>query len=114
PLVLITVSTSLSGFDRRVEQAARSLGASNATILRRIIVPNILPGVLAGAAFAFVTSWDEVITVIFLTSRRVMTLPIVIWNNLTERVDPAVAAVSAVLILFTLAAAIVNVVVRRR
>jgi putative spermidine/putrescine transport system permease protein len=104
PLVLITVSTSLSGFDRRVEQAARSLGASTFTVLRRIVVPNIAPGILAGAAFSFVTSWDEVVTVIFLTSRKVMTMPIVIWNSLSERVDPAVAAISAVMILLTLIA----------
>ncbi|WP_342639975.1 ABC transporter permease [Rhodoligotrophos ferricapiens] len=103
PLVLITVSTSLSGFDRRIEQAARSLGASNWTVLRRVIAPNIMPGIFAGAAFSFVTSWDEVISVIFLTSRAVVTLPIVIWNSLSERVDPAVAAVSAAMILVTMA-----------
>ncbi|MGF7159566.1 putative spermidine/putrescine transport system permease protein [Rhodoligotrophos appendicifer] len=108
PLVLITVATSLSGFDRRIEQAARSLGASNLTVLRRIIVPNIAPGVAAGAAFSFVTSWDEVISVIFLTSRNVVTLPVVIWNSLSERVDPAVAAVSAVMVLVTVAIVIVR------
>jgi putative spermidine/putrescine transport system permease protein len=102
PLVLITVSTSLSGFDRRLEQAARSLGANPFTVLRRIVIPNIAPGILSGAAFSFVTSWDEVVAVLFLTSRKVVTLPIVIWNSLTERVDPAVAAVSAVMILATL------------
>ncbi|MCZ0738037.1 ABC transporter permease [Phreatobacter sp. AB_2022a] len=110
PLVLITVSTSLSGFDRRLEQAARSLGAPPATVLRRIVLPNIAPGILSGAAFSFVTSWDEVVAVLFLTSRKVVTLPIVIWNSLTERVDPAVAAVSAVMILATLAAVVARLV----
>lgn len=113
PLVLITVSTSLSGFDRRLEQAARSLGASPFTVLRRIVVPNIAPGILSGAAFSFVTSWDEVVAVLFLTSRKVVTLPIVIWNSLTERVDPAVAAVSAVMILATLAAVAIRLVLRK-
>ncbi|MBN8940191.1 MAG: ABC transporter permease [Rhizobiales bacterium] len=113
PLVLITVSTSLSGFDRRLEQAARSLGAPPFTVLRRIVVPNIAPGILSGAAFSFVTSWDEVVAVLFLTSRKVVTLPIVIWNSLTERVDPAVAAVSAVMILATLAAVAIRLVLRK-
>lgn len=113
PLVLITVSTSLSGFDRRLEQAARSLGASPFTVLRRIVVPNIAPGILSGAAFSFVTSWDEVVAVLFLTSRKVVTLPIVIWNSLTERVDPAVAAVSAVMILATLVAVAIRLVLRK-
>ncbi len=104
PLVLITVSTSLSGFDRRIEQAARSLGAEPFTVLRRIVVPNIAPGILSGAAFSFVTSWDEVVVVLFLTSRQVVTLPVVIWSSLTERVDPAVAAISVVMIVATLIA----------
>lgn len=108
PLVLITVSTSLSGFDRRIEQAARSLGASPLTVLRRIVVPNALPGILSGAAFSFVTSWDEVVVVLFITSRQVTTLPVVIWTSLTERVDPAVAAISVVMIVATLAAVLVR------
>jgi putative spermidine/putrescine transport system permease protein len=108
PLVLITVSTSLSGFDRRIEQAARSLGASPLTVLRRIVVPNALPGIFSGAAFSFVTSWDEVVVVLFITSRQVTTLPVVIWTSLTERVDPAVAAISVVMIVATLAAVLVR------
>jgi putative spermidine/putrescine transport system permease protein len=81
PLVLITVSTSLSGFDRRI---------------------------FSGAAFSFVTSWDEVVVVLFITSRQVTTLPVVIWTSLTERVDPAVAAISVVMIVATLAAVLVR------
>lgn len=108
PLVLITVSTSLSGFDRRIEQAARSLGASPPTVLRRIVIPNAMPGILSGAAFSFVTSWDEVVVVLFITSRQVSTLPVVIWTSLTERVDPAVAAISVVMIVVTLVAVLVR------
>lgn len=108
PLVVITVSTSLSGFDRRLENAARSLGAPPLLTLRRIILPNILPGVFSGAAFAFITSWDEVVVVLFITSRQVSTLPLVIWSSLTERVDPAVAAVSTVMIAVTLAVVLVR------
>ncbi len=62
----------------------------------------------SGAAFAFITSWDEVVVVLFITSRQVSTLPLVIWSSLTERVDPAVAAVSTVMIAVTLAVVLVR------
>jgi putative spermidine/putrescine transport system permease protein len=67
-----------------------------------------LPGIFSGAAFSFVTSWDEVVVVLFITSRQVTTLPVVIWTSLTERVDPAVAAISVVMIVATLAAVLVR------
>lgn len=102
PLVVVTVSTSLSGLDRRIEDAARSLGASPLLTLRRVVLPNIWPGVLSGAAFAFIASWDEVVVALFITSRTVTTLPLVIWSSLNERVDPAVAAASSVMIASTL------------
>lgn len=102
PLVVITVSTSLAGVDRRIEDAARSLGASPLLALRRVVLPSIWPGVLSGAAFAFVTSWDEVVVALFITGRKVSTLPLVIWSSLTERVDPAVAAASSIMIGLTL------------
>jgi len=101
PLVMITVSASLASFDPRLEQAARSMGARPVTVLRRIILPNIVPGVVAGAVFSFITSWDEIIVVLFITARKVQTLPQVIWSSIMERVDPAVAAVSTVMILIT-------------
>lgn len=114
PLVMITVSAALSGFDYRLEYAARSLGARPLTVLWRIILPNIVPGVVSGGVFAFITSWDEIITVLFITARKVRTLPQTIWSSIMERVDPAVAAVSTVMIALTLAAVIVRLTLAKR
>src|SRR5262245_54907229 len=68
PYVVITVSTALATFDPRLEQAARNLGASMGQALRLVIVPCIMPGILAGAVFPFVHSWDEVVVLQFITS----------------------------------------------
>ncbi len=114
PLVMITVSAALSGFDHRLEYAARSLGARPLTVLRRIILPNILPGVVSGGIFAFITSWDEIIVILFITARKVRTLPQTIWSSIMERVDPAVAAISTVMVAATLAAVIIKLTLARR
>ncbi len=102
PLVLITVSASLAGFDQRLEQASRNLGASNWTTLRRVILPSIRPGVLAGAIFAFISSWDEIVVTLFLSKFSVYTLPRRMWNGIRENTDPTVAAAAVVLIAVTL------------
>jgi putative spermidine/putrescine transport system permease protein len=104
PLVLITVSASLAGFDIRLEQASRSLGASGLTTMRRVILPAIRPGVVAGAIFAFIASWDEIVVTLFLTKFDVYTLPRRIWNGIRENTDPTVAAAAVVLIVITLLA----------
>jgi putative spermidine/putrescine transport system permease protein len=104
PLVLITVSASLAGFDIRLEQASRNLGASGLTTMRRVILPSIRPGVVAGAIFAFIASWDEIVVTLFLTKFDVYTLPRRIWNGIRENTDPTVAAAAVVLIVITLLA----------
>jgi len=101
--VVITVSTALANFDARLEQAARNLGASVGQALRRVILPNILPGVVSGAIFAFIHSWDELVIVLFIASRTIFTLPRRIWDGINDNVDPTMAAVAVVLILVTLA-----------
>ncbi|HZS33407.1 MAG TPA: ABC transporter permease [Methylomirabilota bacterium] len=103
PYVVITVSASLASFDARLEHAARSLGATPAQALRRVILPNILPGVLSGAIFAFIHSWDETIMVLFVAGRTVYTLPRRIWADINENLDPVIAAVAVLLIAVTLA-----------
>jgi putative spermidine/putrescine transport system permease protein len=104
PMVLITVSVSLASFDVRLEQASRNLGASAFTTLRRVILPLIRPGVLAGAVFAFITSWDEIVVSLFISKFAVFTLPRRIWNGIRENTDPTVAAAAVVLIAVTLIA----------
>ena len=99
---VITVSASLAGFDVRLEQAARTLGASLGQTTWRIIVPNVTPGILSGAIFSFIHSWDETVMVLFIAGRTVYTLPRRIWNDINENLDPAIAAVAVMLIAVTL------------
>ena len=101
PYVLVTVSASLARFDIRLEQAARSMGASVPRTIREVIVPQILPGILSGALFAFVHSLDELVIALFITSRRIMTLPKQIWSGMQDSLDPTIAAVSVILIAVT-------------
>ena len=104
PYVVITVSAALANFDLRLEQAALSLGASFGQALRRVLLPAALPGILAGAVFAFITSWDELVVNLFITSRRVHTLPRQIWDGIQDNINPAVAAMASVLTALTLLA----------
>ena len=114
PLVLITVSASLAGFDPRLEQASRNLGASSMTTLLRVILPSIRPGVLAGAVFAFIASWDEIVVTLFLSKFNVYTLPRRMWNGIRENTDPTVAAAAVVLIGITIIAFFIWALVQRR
>ena len=76
PFVIITVTATLAGFDRSLTHAAASLGAMPLTTFRRVILPLIMPGVISGALFAFVTSFDEVVVVLFLASFDQKTIPL--------------------------------------
>jgi putative spermidine/putrescine transport system permease protein len=104
PYVVISVSAALANVDLKLEQAARSLGASLAQTLRRVIITAAMPGILAGAVFAFATSWDELVVNLFITSRNVYTLPRKIWDGIHDNINPSVAAVATLLILITLVA----------
>ncbi len=106
PFVLITVSAALAGLDPRIEQASRSLGASALYTTLHVIIPGIRSGVLVGAVFAFVTSWDEVVITLFVTAGKILTLPRKIFQDLRDTIDPAVAAVSALMIGITLLVAL--------
>ena len=89
PYVVIAVSASLANVDLRLEQAARNLGASVWQTLGRVIVPSARPGMLAGAVFAFITSWDELVVNLFITSRNVYTLPRKIWDGIQDKIGRA-------------------------
>lgn len=102
PMVLITVSASLANFDPKLEQASRGMGASGITTLRRVIMPSIRPGVMAGALFAFILSWDEIVVSLFISKFTVFTLPRRMWNGIRENTDPTVAAAAVVLVGLTL------------
>ncbi|WP_299356839.1 ABC transporter permease [uncultured Shimia sp.] len=104
PMVLITVSASLANFDPKLEQASKNLGASNWTTMRRVILPSVKPGVYAGALFAFILSWDEIVVTLFISKFSVYTLPRRMWNGIRENTDPTVAAAAVVLIAITILA----------
>lgn len=104
PYVTISVFSSLSNMDRRLPLAARNLGASLGMTIRTVIVPTIRPGIIAGAIFAFIVSFDEIVGVLFLTVRHVETLPKMIWEGIQESVDPVIAVVATLFVLITLIA----------
>jgi len=114
PYVVISVSAALANVDLRLEQAARNLGATMLTTLRRVIVPAAKPGIVAGAVFAFAISWDELVVNLFITSRNVYTLPRKIWDGIQDNINPAVAAVATLLILLTVIAMVGRLIVSRR
>jgi putative spermidine/putrescine transport system permease protein len=101
PFVIINVSATLYGFDERLEHAAMSLGANRWQTFRHVTLPLILPGVFAGALFAFITSFDELIIALFVSGTGAVTLPRKMWNGIRFEIDPTIAAVSTLLIVFT-------------
>ena len=98
PFVVTSVSASLAGLDRRLEQAALSLGATPWGTFRQVTLPLIRPGVLVGALFAFITSFDELIVALFLSGSGAITLPRRMWDDLRFAIDPTIAAVSTLTI----------------
>jgi putative spermidine/putrescine transport system permease protein len=114
PFVIVNVGTGLRTMDRNLELAAANLGANPRQSFMRITLPIILPGVLAGAIFSFITSWDEVVVAIFLTSARFRTLPVEMWEQVRQVVDPTVAAVSTTLLVVTTVLLLLLLVVRRQ
>jgi putative spermidine/putrescine transport system permease protein len=114
PFVVVNVATSLRTLDRNLELAAMNLGAGPGRTFLRITLPIILPGVFAGAVFSFITSWDEVVVAIFLTTARFRTLPVEMWEQVRQTVDPTVAAVSTTLMLVTTVLLLLVLVARRQ
>ncbi len=107
PYALRLVLASVEGSDRSAEQAALSLGASQATVFRRITLPMILPGVTGGWLLAFINSFDEVTMSIFVTAPSTVTLPVRMYMYATESIDPLMAAVSALMVALTAVAMLV-------
>lgn len=101
PFVVTSVGASLAGFDRRLEMAALSLGATPFGTFRQVTLPLILPGVLVGALFAFITSFDELVVALFLSGANAVTLPRRMWEDLRYALDPTIAAVSTLTIVVT-------------
>ncbi|WP_323716941.1 ABC transporter permease [Paracoccus aminovorans] len=114
PFVIITVTATLIGFDQSLARAAASLGANPRTTFFRIIMPLILPGVISGALFAFVTSFDEVVAVLFIAGPDQQTIPRQMWNGIREQISPAILAVATLLVIFSIALLATVEMLRRR
>ncbi len=100
PFVVITVTATLAGFDNNLTRAAASLGASPVHAFRKVQLPLIAPGVLSGALFAFATSFDEVVVVLFMAGVEQRTIPRQMWAGIREEISPAILAVATFLIAF--------------
>lgn len=98
PFVIVNVSAVLQGMDWRIEQAARSLGASPLRAFWLVTLPLIRPGILAGALFAFITSFDELVVALFISGIEAVTLPVQMWSGIRFEINPTVAAASSMLI----------------
>lgn len=99
PFVIITVTATLSGFDQSLIRAAHSLGANPRVTFFKVVMPLILPGVISGALFAFVTSFDEVVAVLFIAGPEQQTIPRQMFNGIREAISPAILAVATILVI---------------
>lgn len=102
PFVVITVTATLAGFDQTLMRAASSLGAGPLTAFMRIQLPLISPGVLTGALFAFIASFDEVVVVLFLGGVDQRTIPRQMWSGIREEISPTILAIATLLIVFAI------------
>ena len=114
PFVIITVTATLVGFDRSLVRAANSLGAGPIQTFAKIQMPLIIPGVISGGLFAFITSFDEVVAVLFLASPEQRTIPRQMWSGIREQISPTILAVATLLVLLSIVLLTVIELLRRR
>ncbi len=114
PFVVITVTATLVGFDQSLIRAGSNLGASPARVFFKIVMPLILPGVISGALFAFITSFDEVVAVIFLADYDQRTIPRQMFSGIREQISPTILAVATILVLISIALLSTVELLRRR
>lgn len=103
PFVFVTVSATLASFDEALLRAGAILGAGPVRVFCRIMLPLILPGVVSGAIFAFATSWDEVVVVLFLAGPEQHTIPRRMWSGVRDNLSPTIIAAATLLIALSLA-----------
>ncbi len=114
PFVIITVTATLVGFDNSLTRAAANMGADPVTTFFRVQMPLILPGVISGALFAFITSFDEVIVILFVGSASQKTLPWQMFIGLREQISPTILAVATILVVISIALLTTVELLRRR
>ncbi|MEV8465853.1 ABC transporter permease [Fluviibacterium sp. DFM31] len=114
PFVIITVTATLVGFDNSLTRAAANMGANPVTTFFRVQMPLILPGVISGGLFAFITSFDEVVVVLFVGSAGQKTLPWQMFIGLREQISPTILAVATLLVGISVALLATLEILRRR
>ncbi len=114
PFVVVAVSSTLSGYDHTMTRAGLSLGASPLIVFQKVTLPLILPGIISGALFAFVTSFDEVVVAVFIASPEQRTLPKQMFNGIREQLSPTITAAATSLVLFSTLLLITAEMIRRR
>ncbi|MEM9715245.1 MAG: ABC transporter permease subunit [Pseudomonadota bacterium] len=114
PFVIITVTATLVGFDRSLTRAAANMGAGPVKTFFSIQMPLILPGVISGGLFAFITSFDEVVVILFVGSASQKTLPWQMFTGLREQISPTILAVATILVVISIALLTTLELLRRR
>ena len=114
PFVVITVTATLIGFDHSLTRAAASLGATPVTTFFKVILPLVTPGMISGALFAFITSFDEVVVVFFLAGFEQRTIPRQMWAGIREQISPTILAVATLMVFFSIILLITLEMLRRR
>ncbi|MQX35203.1 ABC transporter permease [Roseospira navarrensis] len=114
PFVVITVTATLSGFDTNLIRASSSLGATPTYTFFNITMPLIMPGMVSGALFAFITSFDEVVVVLFLAGFEERTIPRQMWAGIREQISPTILAVATLLICVSVLLLVTLELLRRR
>lgn len=114
PFVIITVTATLVGFDRSLTRAAANMGADPVRTFFRVQMPLILPGVISGGLFAFITSFDEVVVVLFVGSASQKTLPWQMFTGLREQISPTILAVATILVVMSIGLLTTVELLRRR
>jgi putative spermidine/putrescine transport system permease protein len=114
PFVVITVTATLTGFDTNLVRASQSLGASTMKTFFKVIMPLILPGVISGALFAFITSFDEVVVVLFLGSVEQQTIPRQMWSGIRQEISPVILCMATCLVILSIGLLTTVELLRRR
>jgi putative spermidine/putrescine transport system permease protein len=114
PFVIITVTATLVGFDRSLVRASANLGADPIRTFFKVQMPLIVPGVISGALFAFITSFDEVVVVLFIGSAGQKTLPWQMFTGLREQISPTILAVATILVAISIVLLTTVELLRRR
>ncbi|OSQ52580.1 ABC transporter permease [Marivita geojedonensis] len=114
PFVIITVTATLVGFDRSLTRAAANMGANPVTTFFKVQMPLILPGVISGGLFAFITSFDEVVVVLFIGSAELQTLPWQMFTGLREQISPTILAAATILVAISICLLTAVEILRRR